>query len=146
MMHLDAKHYIQAVTNSFLCRYIDRFSPQFCTSPDTFHEWIDRRLLRRWTHLLSEIDTLAHNERRTMQQLALTHGILEIYRQSLLFPSSSNVNNFLQELKWRYGFDVSARKGHEVIFTTEQLLNSSSLCTASTSHDKQQCAAPKENS
>ena len=56
-----------------------------------------------------------------MQEETLTHGILAMYRQTLLFPSLPHVNEFRVELEHRYGHDVNARKGDEVIFTTEQL-------------------------
>jgi hypothetical protein len=104
-----------------------------------FHEWTDRRLIKKWTQILTTIDTLARGERRKMQDQAFSIGILEIYRQTLLFPSISSVNDFRVELEHRYGHDVSSRKGHEIIFTTEQLLNSSPACDQSFSNANQQC-------
>ncbi|UJR32466.1 hypothetical protein I4U23_019928 [Adineta vaga] len=134
-----ANHYIRAVTNLFLCRFIDRLAPKFCTPDGAFHEWTDRRLLRRWTQILATIDNLTRNERRCMQEKAFSYGILEIYHQSLMFPSLPLVENFRVELEHRYGSDIGARKGHEIIFTTEQLLNSSPPFTDSSINDNQQC-------
>jgi hypothetical protein len=127
--HLDSSHYIRAVSHSFVCRFVDRLIPDFCTAPGVFHEWTDRRLIRKWTQILSTVNASTRIERRQMQNQALSQGIHEIYRQTLLFPSISLVNNFRVELEHRYGHDVSSRKGHEIIFTTEQLLNSSHTYT-----------------
>jgi len=82
---------------------------------------------------------LTQSERRKMQDQVYSTGILEIYRQTLLFPSISSVNDFRVELEHRYGDDVSSRKGHEIIFTTEQLLNSSPACSQSFINTNQQC-------
>ncbi|CAF0767267.1 unnamed protein product [Adineta ricciae] len=138
-----ANHYIRAVSYSFLCRFIDNFTPQFCTPTGAFHEWVDRRLAKRWTQILATIKSLAQNERRQMQDQVFSEGILQIYRQSLLFPPLPYVKDFRIELEHRYGSDISARKANEIIFTTEQLLNSSPSCTADFSmNDKQQCVEP----
>ena len=106
-----------------LCRLVDRFNLQFCRSEGAFQEWIDRRLAKKWTEILTTINTLTPKKRREMEDRVLSEGIREIYRQTLLFPSVSHVNDFRLELEHRYGHDVRARKGHEIIFTTEQLLN-----------------------
>jgi hypothetical protein len=96
-----------------------------------FQEWIDRKLVKKWTKILTTLNTLTPGERRKMQDQAFSQGILEIYRQTLLFPLISHVNDFRVELENRYGHDVSSRKGHEIIFTTEQLLDSSPACDQS---------------
>ena len=77
-----------------------------------------------------------------MQDQVFSEGILQIYRQSLLFPLLPYVKDFRIELEHRYGSDISARKGNEIILTTEQLLNSSPSCTDFSLNDKQQCVEP----
>ncbi|CAF0997354.1 unnamed protein product [Adineta steineri] len=120
-----SSHYIRAVSSSIMCRFIDRLAPKFCKPEGTFHEWIDHRLIKKWTKILNTINDLTHDERRKMQNDVFSRGILEIYRQTLLFPSISHVNDFRIELEQQYGSDICARKGNEVIFTTEQLLDGS---------------------
>jgi hypothetical protein len=81
-----------------------------------------------------------------MQDRAFSEGILEIYRQTLLFPLKSNVNDFRLELEHRYGHDASTRKGDEIIFTTEQLLNSSPECSPSFVNANGECEMTYMNS
>ena len=106
----------------------DQFNRKTCQSDEAFQEWIDRRLIMKWTKILSTIETLTREQRRQMQDLISIEGIREIYRQTLQFPSLSPVNDFRQELEHRYGDDIHYRKGHEIIFTTEQLLNTNPVC------------------
>ncbi len=144
--YLDSRHYIQAVSHSFLCRWIDRLKSDFCKPEGTFHEWTDRRLIKKWTQILTTIETLAKNERRQMQNQVFSEGIREIYRQTLLFPLVSQVNDFRLELEHRYGHDVSSRKGDEIIFTTEQLLDSSPAYPQSLVHVNRRCETTCTNS
>ena len=139
IQYIDSRYYVQAVLQSFLCRFINRLNRKFCMSEGMFHEWTDRKLIQKWTHILTTINTLTRGERHEMLNRAFSEGILEIYRQTLLFPSISQVNNFRMELELRYGHDVRSRKGHEIIFTTEQLLKSSPVCTESFVDENRQC-------
>ena len=118
--HLDTGHYLKGISHLFLCRFVDQ-----CISKDVFHEWTDRRLVKKWTEVLSSIDGLSRSERRKMQDQVASQGVLEMYRQARLFPSLPQVNEFRLELERRYGHDARSRKGDEIIFTTEQLLSSS---------------------
>lgn len=145
-MFIDSSHYIRAVLHLFVCRFVDRITPDFCIPKGVFHEWTDRRLVKKWTQILKTIDMLTESERRNMQSQAFSHGILEIYRQTLLFPLISQVNDFRMELESRYGHDVSSRKGHEIIFTTEQLLHSSPTNVQPFINVNQQCETTCTNS
>ncbi len=122
-----------------LCRIVDRFNPKFCRPEGAFQEWIDRKLAKKWTEILTTINTLSLTERRDMENRMSSEGIREIYRQILLFPSISNVNDFRLELEHRYGHDVHSRKGNEIIFTTEQLLDGLSVCDQFFVDRNQQC-------
>jgi len=95
--------------------------------------------VKKWNQILVNIDTLSKSERHKMQGQGFSYGILEIYRQTLLFPLISRVNDFRIELEHRYGHDVSSRKGHEIIFTTEQLLNKWPTNAQSIINVNQQC-------
>lgn len=121
-----------------LCRLADGFSLQFCKPEGAFQEWIDRRLAKKWTEILSTINTLTLKERREMEDRVFSEGIREMYQQTLLFPLISNVNDFRLELEQRYGYDVHS-EGHEIIFTTEQLLNSWPACDQSFIDTNQEC-------
>ncbi len=127
------------VLHSSLCRLVDRFNLKFCRPEGAFQEWIDRRLAKKWTEILITINTLTLKERREMENRMFSEGIREIYRQTLLFPSISNVNDFRLELEHRYGHDVHSRKGNEIIFTTEQLLDSLHVCDQFFVDTNQQC-------
>lgn len=70
--------------------------------------------------ILNTIENVTREERYRMED--------RISRQTLLFPTLSNVNEIRLELEHRYGDDVRSRKGHEVIFTTTQLLNTFPVC------------------
>ena len=112
----------------------DHWNRNLCKGEGTFHEWIDRSLFRKWTEILSTIENITREERREMEELISRQGIREIYRQTFLFPFSSNVNEIRRELEHRYGDDVRSRKGHEIIFTTAQLLNTSPVCDRFSRH------------
>lgn len=125
---LDSSHYIRVVLQNSFCQIVDRWNTNMCKGEGAFHEWIDRDLVRRWTAILNKIENLTREERHRMKDLVSRQGIREIYRQMLLFSSLSNVNEIRSELEHRYGNDVGFRKGHEIIFTTEQLLNTYPVC------------------
>jgi hypothetical protein len=93
----------------------------------------------RWIEILTTINTLSSTERRDMENRVFSKGICEIYRQILLFPSISSVNDFRLELEHRYGDDIYSRKGNEIIFTTEQLLHNSPACDQVSVDTNQQC-------
>ncbi len=137
--HSDSGHYIRSVSNAFLCEFIDQIFPSLCMPEGAFREWTDRQLIRKWNQILATVDTLTRSERLKMQDQALSHGVLEMHRQTLLFPSIPQVNDFRAELKRRYAHDVSSRKGHEIIYTTEQLLTSLSAYDRSVCDANQQC-------
>ncbi|CAF0932641.1 unnamed protein product [Rotaria sordida] len=124
-----AGHYFRSVSQMFLCRWIDRWNTKLCVRDGIFHEWTDRIWIKQWEHILS---TLTQVELRRMRGQALSNGIQEIYRQTLLFPSWPHVEKFRTKLEYHYGSDVSARKGNEIILTTEQLLNVQATCDSST--------------
>ena len=113
------------------CRFVLHWRTKFCLPEGVFQEWIDRKWIRRWKQILTNIDDLTQVERRQMHKQASSEGLLEIYRQILLFSWIPNVNKFRMELENHYGHDISARKGNEIIFTTRQLLNSPGTCQQS---------------
>ena len=100
-----------------------------CSTKEAFRENIDSRLTSKWNQLLSSISTLTDVERNEMRSLSSKEGIYEIYRQTLLFARDHiQVRDFQKELENKYGRDTRSRKGNEIIFTTEQLLQSRQSC------------------
>ncbi|CAF1648181.1 unnamed protein product [Rotaria magnacalcarata] len=120
-----AGHYIRSKLQLILCQWADSWNLKFCLRTAAFHEWTDRIWIKRWEHILS---TMSHVERRPLRDQASLHGIQEMYRQTLQFPTQPDVEKFRTELEHHYGSDVSARKGNEIILTTEELLNSQATC------------------
>lgn len=111
------------------CRWISRWNKKLCLRDGAFHEWTDRSWLEQWERILS---TLTHVERRRLHHEASSNGIQEIYRQTHQFILEPTVEKFRRELENHYGYDVSARKGNEIILTTEQLLKAENACDATT--------------
>jgi hypothetical protein len=78
---------------------------------------------------LSTIPILTDEERNSMRLNASKEGIHEIYRQtSQFYHNYIQVRDFQKELENKYGRDTRSRKGNEIIFTTEQLLESRISC------------------
>ena len=88
----DSSHYIRVVIQNSFCRMADHWNRNLCKGEGTFHEWIDRPLIRKWTEILSTFENITREERREMEELISRQGIREIYRQTFLVPFSSNVN------------------------------------------------------
>lgn len=64
-----------------------------------------------------------------MRSKASKEGIHEIHRQtSKFYHDHAQVRDFRKELEYKYGPDTRSRKGNEIIFTTEQLLESRTSC------------------
>ena len=63
---------------------------------------------------------------------ATQYGISEIYRQAKQIESTNpndKVKDFLEEIIKQYGTnDINVRKGREIIFTTQDLMNSPLTC------------------
>ncbi|CAF3418854.1 unnamed protein product [Rotaria sp. Silwood1] len=98
-----AGHYLRSVSQMLLCRWIDCWTMNLCVRDGVFHEWTDRIWIKEWQHILG---TLTQDEWHQMRAQALSNGIQEIYRQTLLFPSHPRVENFRTKLEHHYGSDA----------------------------------------
>jgi hypothetical protein len=128
---LDAAHYVKTVLNMYFCLFFKHFNPSFCSSRGVFHEWTNRTLTKTWNQILGNMNNLRNHERIEMQHRVQSHGICEMHRQTLLFPSMPHINRFRRELEQLYGNDVTARKGDEIIFNTAQLVYITATCESS---------------
>jgi hypothetical protein len=100
-----------------------------CSKDDAFRENTDGKLTKKWNQILSTIPIITEVERSSMRSKVSTEGIHEIYRQtSKYYNDFIQVRDFRQELENKYGRDARSRKGNEIIFTTEQLLDSGKSC------------------
>ena len=118
-----------------------------CSSQEAFRENTDTKLTSKWNQILSSIITLTDVERNDMRLKAVKEGIHEIYRQSMLFAKDHiQVRDFQRELETKYGRDTRSRKGNEIIFTTEQLLQSRQSCEPILLSSKTTNLCPMKNS
>ena len=101
----------------------------FCSTSEAFRENIDQELTNRWNQILARQENLSEQEKENLSKNATRYGIHEISRQIFLFPNGSDeIREFHKELERKYGSDARSRKGNEIIFTTEQLLDSQTTC------------------
>jgi hypothetical protein len=126
---LDSGKYLKSVSRRILCK-IGKFqrSP-ICSNDNAFRENTDTKLTKKWNQILSTIPILTDEERNLMRLNATKEGIHEIYKQtSQFYDNYIQVRDFRKELENKYGRDTRSRKGNEIIFTTEQLLESRISC------------------
>ena len=128
-MYLDAGKYLKHVSRRILCKIKRLQRSSICSNARAFRENVDVRLTTKWEHILSTIPILTDDERQSMRLNASEQGIHEIYRQTSMFYNDYiQVRDFRKELENKYGRDVQSRKGNEIVFTTEQLLQSRLFC------------------
>ena len=142
---LDSGKYVKSVSRRVVCKIPHVQRSPVCAKDDAFRENTDTKLTNKWNQLLSSIPILSEAERLEMRSRVTKEGIHEIYRQtSRLYDDYIQVRDFRHELEKKYGRDIRSRKGNEIIFTTEQLLESRKSCdaTLSRSHsdDLVQCS------
>ena len=117
------------MSRGIVCKIGPFQKTDLCSKEGAFRENIDTKLTNKWNQILSTIPELTEAERQTMRSRTLEDGIHEIYRQILLFQHNHiQVRDFQKELESKYGRDTRSRKGNEIIFTTEQLLDSHISC------------------
>ena len=112
-----------------MCKIPKLQKSPICSKENAFRENIDAKLTEKWNQILSSIPIITDDERSTLRDKASNEGIHEIYRQTThFFDDFIQVRDFRQELENKYGRDTRSRKGNEIIFTTEQLLQSRISC------------------
>lgn len=128
-LYLDSGKYLKSVSRRVLCKIPKIKNSPVCTKEDAFRENTDTKLTQKWNQILSTLPILTENERNSMRLKVSKEGIHEIYRQTTQFYDDYiQVRDFRKELETKYGRDTRSRKGNEIIFTTEQLLDSRISC------------------
>jgi len=121
--------YLKSISRRILCKISKFQNTPICTKDDAFRETTDTELTKKWNQILSTIPILTDDERNSMRLKASNEGIHEIYNQTSRFYNDYiQVRDFRIELENKYGRDTRSRKGNEIIFTTEQLLESRISC------------------
>ncbi len=127
--HLDSGKYLQSISRRILCKIGKFQTSPICSKENAFRENTDEKLTKKWNQILSTIPILTDEERNSMRLNATKEGIYEIHRQtSQFYDNYIQVRDFRKELENKYGRDTRSRKGNEIIFTTEQLLESRISC------------------
>lgn len=129
--HLDSGKYLQSISRRIICKIAKFQTSPMCAKDNAFRENTDVKLTKKWNQILSSIPIITDEERTAMRDKASKEGIHEIYRQTARFLDEYiQVRDFRKELETKYGRDARSRKGNEIIFTTEQLLQSRISCDA----------------
>jgi len=120
---------LKSISRRVICKISKFQQSPICAKDNAFRENTDTKLTKKWNQILSTIPILTDNERNSMRLKVSRQGIHEIYRQtSEFYHDYIQVRDFQQELINKYGRDIRSRKGNEIIFTTEQLLESRISC------------------
>lgn len=128
-MLLDSGKYLKHLSRRIVCKIEKLQHSGICAKDEAFRENTDTKLTKQWNQILLTIPILTDDERNSMRLKASKEGIHEIYRQaSKFYKDYIQVQDFLNKLKHKYGNDTRSRKGNEIIFTTEQLLESKISC------------------
>ncbi|CAF3772172.1 unnamed protein product [Adineta steineri] len=126
-----AESYMESVSRKYVCQLEEMKEKPGCSKEDAFRENTDKKLLEKWHTVLTTIPSIS-NRQEDFYKNATTYGIGEIYRQVKQFEATNEqdkVKDFLTEMIKQYGTDdISVRKGREIIFTTQGLLNSPLTC------------------
>ena len=143
---LDSGKYLTSISRRLLCKIGKFQTSPMCSNAGAFRENIDTKLTKKWNQLLSSIPALTDGERTAMRLRVSKEGIHEIYRQTATLANDHiQVRDFRRELESKYGRDTRSRKGNEIIFTTEQLLQSRMSCETSAPAHLAHCPMPSNN-
>jgi hypothetical protein len=126
-----AESYMDHISRRYVCQLQDMQTKPGCSKEDAFRENTDKKLLDKWENILTTIPSNSNRNEQLMKN-ATKYGISEIYRQAKEVESTNEnnkVKDFLAEMIKHYGTDdITVRKGREIIFTTEGLINSPLTC------------------
>ena len=102
-----------------------------CSKEDAFRESTDKKLLEKWKDVLTMLPHVWNADEQYVKN-ATQYGIREIDRQTKelqVFDHESEIHKFREAMIKQYGEeDLSVRKGREIIFTTNGLLQSPLTC------------------
>lgn len=123
--------YFTHVSRRYVCQLKDMQTKPGCSKENAFRENTDKKLLDKWKAVLITIPTVWNVDEQYMKN-ATKYGIAEIYRQVKEIektPHKDKVKEFHDFMTKQYGDDdVVVRKGREIIFTTNKLLDAPLTC------------------
>lgn len=123
--------YFQHVSRRYVCQLKDMQTKPGCSKEDAFRENTDKKLLSKWKEALIKIPTVWNVDEQYMKN-ATKYGIGEIYRQVKEIEKTvhkDKIKEFHNYFIKQYGEDdINVRKGREIIFTTNKLLDAPLTC------------------
>jgi hypothetical protein len=123
--------YFTHVSRRYVCQLKDMQTKPGCSKEDAFRENTDKKLLDLWKQVLMTIPTVWNVDEQYMKN-ATKFGLGEIDRQAKELEATGHqdkVKEFREKMLKQYGQDdISVRKGREIIFTSNGLLDSSLTC------------------
>ena len=126
-----AQSYLDHVSRRYVCQLKEMETKPGCSKEEAFRENIDKKLLNKWKNILMTIPSISDRNQQYIKD-ATQYGISEIYRQAKQIQSTNpndKVKDFIEEIIKQYGTeDINVRKGREIIFTTQELMNSPLTC------------------
>ncbi|UJR23881.1 hypothetical protein I4U23_026853 [Adineta vaga] len=124
------QNYFTHVSRRYVCQLKDMQTKPGCSKEDAFRESTDKKFLDLWKKVLITIPSVWNVDEQYMKN-ATKYGIGEIYRQmnELKDTYESKIKDFREKMIKQYGEDdITVRKGREIIFTTNRLLESPLTC------------------
>lgn len=126
-----AQSYFTHVSRRYVCQMKDMQTKPGCSTEDAFRENIDKKILDKWRKVLLTLPSVWNVDEPYMND-AKRLGIQEIDRQIRFFESKGfkdQVQAFKEDMFKQYGHeDLVVRKGREIIFTIDELVQSPLTC------------------
>ncbi|CAF4804075.1 unnamed protein product [Rotaria sp. Silwood1] len=123
--------YLSHISRKYVCQLKDMQTKPGCSKEDAFRENTDKKLLDKWKKVLMTIPTVWNVDEQYMKN-ATKYGIGEIDRQAKELEAmgyKDKIKEFRETMIKQYGEDdLGVRKGREIIFTTQGLLDSPLTC------------------
>jgi hypothetical protein len=123
--------YFSHVSRRYVCQLKDMQTKPGCSKDDAFRENTDKKLLEKWKDVLMKIPSVWNVDEQYMKN-ATKYGLGEIYRQVKELETQGHkdkIKDFHEAMIKQYGEeDLSVRKGREIIFTTNSLLEAPLTC------------------
>ena len=126
-----AQSYFTHVSRRYVCQMKDMQTKPGCSTEEAFRENTDKKFLEKWKQILMTIPSVWNVDEQYMKN-ATKFGIGEIERQAKELEKAGHgdkIKAFRETIIKQYGEDeLTVRKGREIIFTTQGLLESPPTC------------------
>ena len=126
-----AQSYLSHVSRRYVCQLKDMQSKPGCSKEDAFRENTDKKLLEKWKKVLMTIPSVWNVDEQYMNN-ATKYGLGEMVRQMKQLEAAGfgeKIRDFRQTMIKQYGQEeIDVRKGREIIFTRQSLLESPPTC------------------